>query len=318
MVARTDPVEPVRAVIEQAASWQAQLADEGCSDADRDAFAVWLNADTTHRTAFHRMAAIAGRASRQDPVERAALRAMLSQRSRRTGMLALLLAGATTLGWFAADDPGIRSRIADEQTRIGELRSASLRTGDRITLDSDSAADIAEDGRSVALWRGGVMAKVRAGLAQPFVIHTPQGSARALGTQFSVRVTGDHSVVTVIESRVEACATQGTRSCLIVSAGQSARLDAAGPHRLADIDSASEAAWSDGLLVADDRPLATVLDELNRYRRDPIRYPATDLEGLRITGTFPLTDTDRALVSIGTALPVTIDHEPGGPVVRRR
>lgn len=149
-------------------------------------------------------------------------------------------------------------------------------------------------------------------------MRTPQGTARALGTRYSVRVESDVTTVRVVESRVEACAARGNRTCVMLLPGQSARLDGRGAHRTGDVDPAGESAWADGVLLADDRALASVLDELNRYRRDKIRYARADVAGLRLSGSFSLTDTDRALKNIAAALPVTVDRSPRDPIVRRR
>lgn len=319
MVSRTDPGEPSRAVIEQAAAWQAQLADESCDDTERSSFDAWLNADPTHRIAFDRMGAIAGRMVRQDPIRRAALHSLLSRRRQRAGILGLLLlVGAGLIGTLAAQSPAVRSRIADERSPIGDLKSATFASGDRITLDSGSAADLDDGDRTVRLWQGAVMAKVQHGSTRPFVVRTPHGSAVALGTQFSVRIEDGATIVAVVQSRVEACADRGARPCLTLAPGQSARLDDRGAHRLADIDPAAEAAWSEGLLVADDMPVAQLVERLNRYRTAPIRYRAGALDGLSLSGSFPLRDTDRALASIGAALPVTVEATADGPVLHRR
>lgn len=319
MTARTDLGEPRRAMVEEAARWHVQLGDESCSDLDRDAFEVWLAADDMHRLAFERMSAIGDRFAGQDAVERFALRKMLGSRRSRGAMtlVGLFFVGACSAVWFLHDNPLVRAPIAGERSVVGELRSTRLATGDSVTLDSDSAVDLDETDRTVQLWRGGVMAKVRPGLEAPFLVRTPQGSARALGTQFSVRIVGEATIVRVVESKVEACAKRTPQACLVLTAGQAARLDGSGVHRLADVDPGAEAAWSDGLLVADDRPLAEVLDALNRYRAAPIAYSPEDLEGLHVTGTFPLTDGERALASIAAALPVTVEHADGRISLRR-
>lgn len=315
--APTDPGAPTRAVIEQAAAWRVQLADEDCTEADRIHFENWLSADPAHRIAFDRMGGIEGRALRQDRIGRSALNAMLSRRSR-IAPLTVSIAAAALLGWMAAHNPQVRSRIADERTGVGEIKPATLAAGDRIMLDSDSAADMDAQHRTIRLWRGGVMATVRPGQPRPFIIRTPQGAARALGTRFSVRITGDVTTVDVIESHVEACAAQGDKRCVTLAPGQSARLDAQGAHRLADVDPMAAGAWSDGLLIADDRPLASIVDELNRYRTVPIHYAADDIAGLRLSGAFPLTDTDRALASIVAAVPVVIEDGADGITLKRR
>lgn len=319
MVAPTESIEPTRAVIEEAAAWRTQLADPDFTPADQASFDRWLHSDPAHLIAFDRMGAIEGRAQRQDRVGRTALNRMFSRRSSRTvPLLLLMLGGITTLAWVGAYNPQIRSRLADERTVVGEVKPVALALGDRLTLDSASAADVDEQDRSIRLWRGGIMAQVKPGLARPFIIHTAQGTARALGTQFSVRIVGDATFVEVIQSHVQACAATGNRSCLTLAPGQSARLDKAGVHRDADINPMVAGGWIDGLLFADDRSLVSIIDELNRYRADPVRYSNADIAGLHVTGTFPLTDTDRALESITAILPVDVEREGAGVVVRRR
>jgi transmembrane sensor len=65
-------------------------------------------------------------------------------------------------------------------------------------------------------------------------------------------------------------------------------------------------------------PLTQVIDRLNRYRPTPIRFEAAELDGLNVSGAFPLTDADRALRSISAALPVTIERREESLTIRRR
>lgn len=319
MAAPTETIAPGRAAIEQAAAWHVELAEEDCGEARKAAFEAWLAADPAHRIAFERMQAIANRAARQDDVTRSALETALIRRPRGVSALVLAFAAcAVLLSGIAVNSPTVRSRLADERTDIGELRSASLASGDRITLDTDSAADVDDDGRSVSLWQGGIMVDVRPHLARSLTVWTPHGTARALGTRFSVRTDSRASVVTVIESRVEACSAQGVRHCVALAPGESVRLDAEGVHPLDDVDPTAASSWADGLLIADDTPLSVVLGELNRYRLGTIRFTASDIAGLSVTGTVPLTDADRALASISVALPVIVEEQGGLLTVRRR
>lgn len=319
MAASTDTNEPSRAIVAEAAQWQVQLADEGCTADDREEWAAWLDADPVHRIAFERMGVIAERFAGQPAIERAALKRMMGPNSRRTGAVTILMVGMiATLGWWVSDNVALRTRFADERTLIGEQRPLALASGDALTLDSDTAADISDGGRSILLWRGEVMADVKHGQPKPFVVRTGEGTARALGTRYSVRASGDGTIVTVIASRVEACAAHGDRRCATLESGQAARMDVNGLMRLPDVDPFEAEAWAQGTLYADDRPLVSVLAELNRYRSTPIRYDAAALSGLNVSGSFPLTDTERALAAIARALPITIHRGSGEITVSRR
>lgn len=298
--------------------WMARLADEDCPQIDRDAFDAWMASAPSHRIAAERMGAIAGRVETRDPAQRVALARMLERPGAARPLIMLLVAGgAIALGWWGAHDPGVRARIADERTASGVQRRVELASGDSVMLDGGTALDVDASTRQVRLWRGAVMAQVVHGRTEPFLIRTPQGSARAMGTRYSVRIVGHHTIVTVIVSRVEACAALGDRRCIRLDPGQSARLDAQGATPLPAVDTLAADAWSHGMLYADDRALASVVEELNRYRAAPIVLDPT-VRTLRLSGSIPLTDADRALASIAAALPVTIEHRPDGVLLRLR
>ena len=65
--------------------------------------------------------------------------------------------------------------------------------------------------------------------------------------------------------------------------------------------------WTRGIVQFEEAPLARVLAELARYRRGHLGY-ADDVAALRVTGTFPLHDSDRALRLLSEALPVHISQ----------
>ena len=62
------------------------------------------------------------------------------------------------------------------------------------------------------------------------------------------------------------------------------------------------------MLVASDMRLDRFIDELRRYRPGLITL-APEVAGLRLSGVFPLADTDRILQSLVQVLPVRI-HVP--------
>lgn len=313
MDARTDSTQPSRAVVERAAAWHAQVADEDWDQARHVDLNAWLDADPMHRLAFERMAAIEGRVADGS----ALLRRSRQSHHHSGATIGLLALVAGSLTWLSATTPTVRASIADEKTGTGEQRHAQTPSGDRLTLDTRTSLDIDEDSRAIWLWRGGLLANVAENGILPFVVHTPQGTARALGTQFDVRIADGVTRVDVYESRVEVCA-DGAQACLALEAGESARIDSDGVGRLADIDIEDNRAWSEGWLVAKDRALTEVLDELNRYRSEPVRYTSAELRDLRISGTLSLRDTDRALSSVEAALPVRVERSASGVRIRRR
>ncbi len=128
-----------------------------------------------------------------------------------------------------------------------------------------------------------------------------------LGTRFSVRQETGTTLVTVIEARVALHPAQASGAPAILNAGETARFDR---HRWIARQQAKPAdtAWVRGMLVADDMDLATWVAELARYRSDSITYDPA-VRALRISGTFPLADTDRALAALASTLPVRLERQ---------
>ena len=65
------------------------------------------------------------------------------------------------------------------------------------------------------------------------------------------------------------------------------------------------AAWTQGILSFSDKPLGEVIATLSRYRNGVLRCDPA-VAGLRLSGTFPLKNTDAILDIIAQTLPVKI------------
>ena len=66
-------------------------------------------------------------------------------------------------------------------------------------------------------------------------------------------------------------------------------------------------AWTRGMLVVDNVRLGDLVEELGRYRNGYLGV-APEVSDLRITGSFPLHDTDLALQSLLPTLPVQVQQ----------
>lgn len=296
-------MKPTPAIVAAAAQWAAELDADAIEPSRRQACEDWCLQDPRHRLTLDRMRGLDARLTRLDGAGASALRRVLtrpSERTRRRGgvALAVLLAvGATTL---AGQSFAVRSRFAGYETRIGEVRHVAMADGSRLDIDTAAALDakLTARTRKVTLYRGQVLAHVARDPGAPFVVETRHGTATALGTAYLVRDEGGSTLVTVIESTVRLCAKGGADACVVLHAGDRGRVARGRVQRLAAIDPHAAASWAGGWLEADDQPLAEVLIELNRYRSRPVVFDPSAVVGLRVTGAYPLADTDRAVESL--------------------
>ena len=313
-------------VLDEAAEWLMRLHDSGATDADRAACERWRQADPQHALAWERAERLLGKlgglpaALAMPALDRP--RSHRAQRRAAVARLAALLAVAPAgwlawQAWYAADQRGWG---ADLRTATGERRTEHLADGSRLLLDTASAVDIRFDGalRLLTLRQGAISIETAADTAtphRPFVVDTAHGRLRALGTRFTVRQEGGRADggpvrLTVTEGAVEVTLRGAASPTLVVQAGQQTVLRAGevtSPQPLQP----EATAWTHGMLMADAMPLAAFCAELSRYRPGLLQC-APEVRALRVSGSFPLGDTDRTLTMLASTYPVDVQTRMRG------
>ncbi|WP_420994169.1 FecR domain-containing protein [Cupriavidus sp. 30B13] len=308
------PVDP--AVLQRAARWQARLWSEQASSADAAACAAWRAADPAHERAWQCLQAV-GDKLHSVPRE-VALGTLLAApgagRPRRPARRKVL--GALGLLALAGGSASLVRRseswqvaTADYRSPVGELRDVMLPDGTRVLLDTGSAIDVRYGAaeRRVILLAGQILVATAPDPApayRPFLVQTREGTARALGTRFAVRQQDGASRVAVFEGAVMLQPARPGAPSLRLDAGQQAALRAASAGPPAPVDDAA-GAWARRQLVAEGMRVADFLAELARYRHGVLRC-SPEVAGLRVSGVFPLADTDRALANLTLGLPVEL------------
>lgn len=302
--------------LQQAAQWFAVLCSDEATEADRSGWRTWLDQRRENRDAWQYVENV----TRQfEPLQsqadrKAAGKALkaagrpAASRRRALGMLAAI-PGAGLLGWAVVQETPLRKKIlalrAGYRTGIGEIREFMLADGTRIWLNTSTAlnADYRHSLRRVELLLGEVLIETAGDAARPFVVDTDFGRLTARGTRFVVRHHDDHAYLAVYEGRVEISTVEGGRS-LVLDAGQQVTFarDAIASPTPAD---RARQAWARGVLVADNIPLGDLIAELARYRAGYLGC-SPEVAGLRVMGTYPLTDPDRVLALLQEALPVRV------------
>lgn len=313
-------------VLDEAAEWLMRLHDSGATDADRAACERWRQADPQHALAWERAERLLGKlgglpaALAMPALDRP--RSHRAQRRAAVARLAALLAVAPAgwlawQAWYAADQRGWG---ADLRTATGERRTEHLADGSRLLLDTASAVDIRFDGalRLLTLRQGAISIETAADTAtphRPFVVDTAHGRLRALGTRFTVRQEGERADggpvrLAVTEGAVEVTLRGAASPALVVQAGQQTVLRAGevtSPQPLQP----EATAWTHGMLMADAMPLAAFCAELSRYRPGLLQC-APEVRALRVSGSFPLGDTDRTLTMLASTYPVDVQTRMRG------
>jgi transmembrane sensor len=298
--------ETQRQAIRAAAHWYARLTAAPADAEVTSAWQHWLAAAPHHQLAWQHVEAVSRQMARL-PGELASSTFSGAGQSRRhvLGMLLLTASagGVGMLGWRS----DARHRLsADYRTAVGERRSFTLTDGSQLILNTASAVDQQFDKHQrLLVLRSGEIAVHTASdpAGRPFLVDTTDGRVRALGTRFTLHCDSRGSEVAVQEKAVE-LSVPGIATPVRVEAGQRARFDPAGiqsPQR----SDASVGAWQQGSLIAVNQPLGDLLRELGRYRSGWLNCDP-QVASLKVSGAFPIDDTDRALQSLVNSFPLRV------------
>lgn len=295
-----------RLALRDAAGWYARLGAAPDCQATRAQWQGWLEQDVLHQWAWQRLAALQDELRGLSPtLTRNTLASDLAQPARRMLLKGLVLGiGVSGLAWTGYRQTPLW--LADIRTATGERRELVLDDGTRLTLNTASAVDIRFNAgqRLIILCAGEILVST-ARDPRPLSVRSRHGEMRALGTRFSVRQEDDYTDLQVLEHAV-AVRNRPDASELRVEAGTRLRFDL-GPLPAPQPLDPDATQWSHGRLVIDNWRLDHTLAELQRYRAGVIQC-ADDIAHLRLSGAYPLDDTDRALAAIAKVLPVRIEQ----------
>jgi transmembrane sensor len=271
---------------------------------DERQLTAWLAAAPENRAAYEKVASIWEAAGK---LERRGYDAVVPGRTLTAARVALacaamLVAVLAIPAWRQADRwwNGVTVHWV---TPRGESRTLVLEDGTQVLLDADSVlvAKLGAHARRVSLVRGEALFTVTHDAARPFEIEIGPGRVVDLGTRFDVEKLQDAVRVAVYEGRVGIKTAHGE---MVLGAGRGCGYDDSGallPVRKVD---AATTLRSDGERRFDSEPLAAVVARLARYHAVTFEFSDPQLQELRVSGTFRVTDLTLFLRTLSAALPI--------------
>jgi transmembrane sensor len=282
----------------QASVWVAREI-AGLTPDERDALEVWLAASTLHKVSYLRLKGAWRRAGRLAALKRPSMRPV-QQSSSKWSRLALPVFGAMVLALLYSG----RTYLSTSQpetlayaTELGRTQALQLADGTRMELNTNTRvrADITSTQRVVTLESGEAYFDVAHDPQHLFVVYAGKRRITDLGTKFSVFLNGDNVRVLVREGRVRMDTRPGfsgpepvvAESGHVVIAQDLETLVFARPDR----EIANNLSWRHGMLVFDQRPLAEVAEEFNRYNAKHIVVRGSARQ-IHIGGSFKADNVD--------------------------
>lgn len=310
-------------VLQQAADWFAVLQDEAVTADEQRQWQQWLAEDPQHQLAWEQIEQIFGVMSHFDQeADRQVANHVLSSSGhgmRNTLAVVSMLFMSVALGWLTFSPYSLLTGAYHYRTEVGETRQIRLDDGSVLWINTDSEVLTRYDNslRKITLRSGEILidsapdtrTHTSSGSnplahSRPLVVDTDSGRLTALGTRFSVKYEDNGTELNVFDGAVRIDPASSNQSHIVRAGGQGHF----SPDQIQPGQGGANAlreAWSQGLLIADDMPLCQFVSELGRYRSETLYCPS-ELNRLKLTGTYPLRDTDAILVAIESSLPVRI------------
>lgn len=211
--------------------------------------------------------------------------------------------------------PSMSELAADYRTAIGEQRRVPLADGTSIELNTRTSVALrkSETGiNGIELIDGEALIDTGRERASPFTVIAGNGRVSASGARFNVRHDGKTSCVTCLDGEIDILRLGATQR---LHARQQYTYGEQGAGASTVADPAAATAWQDGLLVFQRTPLATVVDEVNRYRPGKIVLMNAQLGARTVNARFRVQNVDEIMTLAQQVFGARVTSLPGGLVI---
>jgi transmembrane sensor len=324
----TIPPEPpeLDPLLGEAIAWIVQLKTGEPTRDEFDAFKRWRGQSPAHEAAFRRAALINQRAgivagaplAAKGVAQLAGLSARHSGLSRRA-LLGGGLAAAAAASYAIVQPPfGLwpswQELSADYRTAKGEQRSVHV--SPEVSLDLNTQTSIAlksEHSRpTIELVSGEVVVSARRPPQGELVVLAAEGQITAHEARFDAKCLDSVVSVACLDGSVEVLHAGQSTS---IGQGEQISYSATGLLTRATVDPALVTAWQAGFLIFRDRPLADVIEEVNRYRSGKIVIVSAGLRRRTVNGDFEIAKLDSFVTQVQQLTGANVTTLPGGLVI---
>ena len=213
---------------------------------------------------------------------------------------AAVVAGAV-LGGRAIERQRAASAVVAHRTGPSESLTLTLPDRSVVRLGPESGVAYRSGRTRDVQLNGQAFFGVASDPERPFIVHTPLGVVRVVGTRFNVTATAQALDLVVVEGRVELTANAAS---LELRAGQAGRVTpGSGPALRLVTDLPGETRWIGKVLIFQDTPLTQALHEIEQYYGAVIRLGDSGAAQRTVTAVF----TEQSFADVVTTVCRVVD-----------
>jgi transmembrane sensor len=326
-----DEDNTIEFVRDRAAHWVVRMSEGDLSEPERAQLQRWLLEDPRNAAEFRAHGAIQSLA--MNLPERAAERLSalypdaapaeppVWRRRRVLAMAAGVMFAALAVGWLSFRGGADHVSYV---TNAGEVRDVVFEDGSVVHMNTRTRLQWLGDSndRRVRLVEGEALFDVVHDAARPFRVLLDNSEIQVLGTSFNLyRKKNGDTVVTVLEGHVRVRGRNQAWERELVG-GQQLVYRSIGPiSNVQQHEKVRDAVhWREGVLEMTGKPLAEVVEELNRYSEQEILIRDPELAAEQFGGVLDVRDVRNALSRIQSTYPdsIVVSESNGVYTIDRR
>ncbi len=331
---------------DEASQWCART-DKGLSAAEEQELQQWMAEDESNRRILFEMTSlwddmsVMSRLADLIPEPATRSRGTTSFMAIAASVLVAVIAG----GWLFWSQ-GLDTEVTDTytatapesvyETQIGEQSSVVLHDGTQVVLNTNSRIEViyTDTYRLLRLERGEIHVDVAHDKDRPLSVAAGDRIVQAVGTAFSVEITGDRKIELVVtegEVRIGVRATPHTANVVVappvlqssavaVAAGEEVLLGTPDEDivQVSPEEIAIKLSWREGNLIFRGETLEDAVAEVGRYTTIAFVILDEDLKKKTIGGHYRAGDVDGLLASLRAQFNVVHEWTDDGTILLTR
>ena len=201
------------------------------------------------------------------------------------------------------DSPNYQENALRYVTTRGEQREVDLPNGGKLWLNWNTEVLVAQFDNEihVDVVKGDAFLSVSGDQEHPLVIHAGKAFAYAPQTEIAIHSHSPEDAFFQVKKGVVTIASSEQSTARELGAAQQSYYynGAGGEIQTASLNSI--AAWREGKLIFDERPLAEVLGELTHYTKQVVTIGTIQNADNPVSATYSIDDADNALLTLANA-----------------
>jgi transmembrane sensor len=310
-------------VRERAAQWAiARREQETWTESNQVELDDWLAQSPVHMVSYLRIQSAWDRADRLAAMHTPSNRTGIDRAKPLIWRISTMAIALAIVGFVITSVVLPKSGEKAFSTPVGGRATVMLADGSQIELNTSTSIRVSDDAADRAVWldRGEAYFSVKHNPSRPLVVLVGGHRIVDVGTKFLVREDGTQVRVSLIEGSVNFQSTsQRSKSDTPLKPGDVAVATASSLSvtREPVAKLADELGWRTGLVIFKHARLSDAVADINRYGQKRVIIADPAVGDLKISGAFPVRDTDLFARVARTALGVRVEDRDDIIIISR-